>query len=76
MAKRISPKNVGQQFNLRFVGSPGTSEFDTNELIKVEGEGDNMRATFRASFGDWEAYRWNGAWRYGSSADRLTVQAD
>lgn len=78
MAKRISKKNVGQKFHLlcdmntRNTGQP--IELEDVLLVKVEGEGDDQRATFLDNeIGEWEAYRWNGRWAYGSSCEPLRV---
>jgi hypothetical protein len=71
--KRISAKYVGEKLNLAFHGTYDRT-VDENTLIKLEGEGDDARATFRDASGmEWEAYRYNGRWAYGSGAHRLTV---
>jgi len=77
MAKRISTKNVGEIFELHFHGGMNQDRWDFYRLIKVEGKGDDARATFQdlepnETF-EWEAYRFNGHWAYGSSANRLSV---
>lgn len=75
MAKRISTKNVGQTFDLKLHGSMGNSDYELEDvlLVKVEGEGEDRRATFSENGFEWEAYRFNGRWSYGSSADYLSV---
>jgi hypothetical protein len=77
MAKRISSKNVGQMFDLKFVGMMGNATHEeTNELVEVIDEGtESARAVFRFAHSDstWEAYRFNGRWAYGSSAEPLRV---
>jgi hypothetical protein len=49
----------------------------TAVLVSRTGEGDDRRITFRSVTGDrefeWDAYRSQGAWRYGGSADRLSL---
>ena len=74
MAKRISPKNIGHMFELRFHGThPSEDRWDFYTLIKFEGEGEDARATFKDEHIEWEAYRFAGHWAYGSSGDRLSV---
>lgn len=76
MAKRISTKNVGESFLLlldknRSMGQPQEL---TATLVRIEGEGDDKRAVFiDEEIGEWEAYRYNGRWAYGSSAEPLRV---
>jgi len=76
MAKRISSKNVGQMFELlldknRAMGQPETIEC---KLLRIEGEGEDKRAIFDdEAIGEWSAYRYNGRWAYGSSAEPLRV---
>jgi hypothetical protein len=78
MAKRISPKNIGSTFHLlfdkntRFTGP--VDDRKDNVLVRIEGEGDDKRAVFNdPEIGEWEAYRWNGRWAYGSSCEPLRV---
>ena len=78
MAKRISSKNVGTKFHLlfdkntRFTGP--VQDMEDVLLVKIEGEGDDQRATFKDNeIGEWEAYRYNGRWCYGSSCEPLRV---
>jgi hypothetical protein len=47
-------------------------------FIRITGEGDERRATFRTQVVkpyEWEAYRFNGRWAYGSSAETLRLVA-
>jgi hypothetical protein len=76
MAKRISTKNVGETFHLLLDKNPrmGRREEITATLLRIEGEGDDKRAVFSdEQIGEWEAYRYNGRWAYGSSAEPLRV---
>jgi hypothetical protein len=49
-------------------------------FLGIDGEGDDRRAVFAQfdcggnTFG-WSAYRYNGGWAYGSSAERLSLVA-
>lgn len=78
MAKRISDKNIGSIFTLYFTGNKSEGE---HMLIYFHGNPqdlENCRVTFRSieegnegeEF-EWEAYRFNGRWVYGSSAEVL-----
>lgn len=72
MARRIDSLNVGDKVLLSFEGSRSLgNDAYTDECIfaGITGEGNDRRA----SFGDWEAYRFRGGWAYGSSAERLRV---
>lgn len=72
-AKRISAANVGRVLHLAF-HSPHAPTDEDHTLVKLEGKGDDARATFRDVSGmEWQAYRFNGRWAYGSSANRLQV---
>lgn len=77
MAKRISKKNEGQLFHLKFHSSSGNSGYEMENVKLLEvftGDRNEERARFEDSeIGEWEAYRFNGRWAYGSSADRLSV---
>lgn len=43
-------------------------------FVKIEGTGNDRRMTLRqAGMGEWEAYRYNGRWVYGSSAESLRL---
>lgn len=49
-------------------------------FLGIEGSGDDRRAKFMQTGPDgkpftWDAYRYGGRWAYGSSADRLRVDA-
>lgn len=79
MAKRISPKNVGQLFNLHFDSYSTPYDLYDVKLLRVEGEGKKQHAVFLdKEVGEWEAYRdeYTGRWCYGSSAQRLSVLDD
>ncbi len=79
MAKRIALKNVGETFQLRFTADG----FVENQLLVQFGGDLNDLETCRASFREikedgsqgfeWEAYRFNKRWCYGTSADILVV---
>jgi hypothetical protein len=72
-ALRINAANVGRVLTLGFHSPYNPFEQDA-KLLKLEGEGDDARATFKDEDGmEWEAYRYNGRWAYGSSANRLQV---
>jgi hypothetical protein len=75
MAKRISKKNEGQLFHLRFNSPYNPYEMKDVKLLEVfKGDRDEERARFEdPEIGEWEAYKYNGRWAYGSSADRLSV---
>ncbi len=68
---------------LAFAGNLGEPAQERAIFIGVFGEGDERRARFiqlsaasavsgRPTF-EWEAYRYQGRWAYGSGADRLSV---
>jgi hypothetical protein len=84
MAKRISHKNVGEVFEVRFeedaltekhmlVGyhSPTADKSqDTADFRAVDENGIPRTDTYGVM---WTAYRFNGRWCYGTSADILVV---
>jgi hypothetical protein len=81
MAKRISHKNVGQIFRLRFTGD-GSEEYHTLlSFYQDHKDPQNNTATFQQIDMEeddllgwkWDAYRFKGRWVYGSSADVLVV---
>lgn len=72
MARRIDSLKAGDKVRLEFCGSRtlGNSAYTDDCIFEgITGSGDDRRAIF----GDWEAYRYNGGWAYGSSAERLRV---
>lgn len=88
MAKRISHKNVGEIFKVRFTGETTDKEcFEEHMLIGYHsptGDRKDDTADFREVLDcenlqvklaalPWTAYRSNGRWVYGSSADVLVV---
>lgn len=76
----------GQEVELRFGGSRELGNppyFEQVQFLRIEGSGEDRRAVFRSrtsrgaaveSF-DWEAYRFEGRWVYGTSAEPLRVVA-
>lgn len=76
--KRISDKWVGSTLKLALHGNdPRYKSIDECVLVKIEGDGDDARATFRDAAGmEWQAYRFRGRWAYGSSANRVSVVND
>lgn len=89
MAKRIDSLTPGTRVRLKFCaeyqGKGGEHEDDA-VFVKLEGTGDDRRATFRTydeqtrertgrEFYEWDAYRFNGRWAYGTSAETLRLVA-
>lgn len=80
MAKRIDTLKSGQKVTLGFYYSGQKTE-EPAEFLKIEGEGESRRASFRTEIvvrGEkrsmvWDAYRYNKRWAYGTGADRLTL---
>lgn len=77
MARRIDSLKAGDKVVLEFTGSMGNEGHVETMIFKgITGEGTQRRATFADvydSTSDWEAYRYNGYWAYGTSADRLRL---
>jgi hypothetical protein len=79
MAKRISHKNVGEVFDLRFEGEYGLPEkWQLMSFNGVQNALETCTATFQrvslkpGEYGQtFQAYRNKGRWVYGSSADVL-----
>ena len=72
-AKTINGLKAGETVNLQFHGSKrlGNEAYqDEYTFIEFTGEGDDKRAIFNDGM---EAYRCNGYWAYGTSAERLSV---
>lgn len=80
MSKRIDSLKPNSRITLQFNGRGGNrTRREPALFLGVTGTGDDRRAKFR-SFDDynfrtyeWEAYRFEGFWAYGSSADRLQL---
>lgn len=72
---RIDQLKPGTRVTLRYHGSMGNLTHDGDaEFVRITGDGDDRRAVFtEPSIGEWEAYRYDGRWAYGSSADRLQL---
>lgn len=80
MTKRIDQLTPGTQVVLGFVGWGNTLTTDNATFVGVTGAGDDRRATFRSANThsprgsyEWDAYRYNGGWVYGTSAQRLRL---
>ena len=72
MAKRIDSLKTGSRVTVKFHGSKNLgneSWTDTVTFYGITGEGDYRVARFD----NWYAYRYNGRWAYGSSAERLSL---
>lgn len=82
---RIDSLEPGAKVRLKFCGSGWNAEHDEDAVfVGVTGEGNDRRATFRSldqrTYEDrveyeWDAYRYNGRWAYGSSAETLRLLA-
>jgi hypothetical protein len=75
---RIDNLTPGTTVTLRFNGpkSLGNAPWEEEFLfLGIEGSGDDRHARFTSDdlSGAWEAYRYNGHWAYGSSAERLSL---
>lgn len=78
MAKRIDSLQPAQVVVLKFTTSRGEFTTEYADFVGITGTGEKRRATFRSDDGrgklfTWEAYRFQGRWAYGSSADRLSL---
>ncbi len=83
MAKRISHKNVGEAFELRFTSDGSTTKHMLVGYHSPTGDRKDDTADFREVISQevysielgsmWSAYRFNGRWCYGTSADILVV---
>jgi len=71
---------VRLKFCAEFQGKDAAYEEDA-VFVKLEGSGNERRATFRTTDTswsgeytyEWRAYRFNGRWAYGSSAETLRL---
>ena len=71
---RIDTLQPGATVQLLFHGRYG--DFMTQTFVGISGTGDDRRATFHDdTTGDWDAYRYEGGWAYGTSAERLQLIA-
>ena len=81
MSKRLGSIPVGHFVKIHFRGSKSLGNEPYDEVAQVVahlGDGDNERVRLSAlGYGgadiDFEAYRFEGHWAYGSSAERLSV---
>jgi len=71
----IDKLTPGDEITLRFTHGDEPAVF-----VKLEGTGDARRATFASvqttptvKVFSWDAYRYQGHWAYGTSADRLML---
>lgn len=76
---RIDTLTPGDTVRLLYAGSAtfGNGPHEGEAVfLGISGAGDARRATFRDTTGrqiTWEAYRYNGHWAYGSSAEPLRL---
>lgn len=77
MARRIDSLTAGDTVRLQFDGSMGNETYtETMIFVGIKGEGEKRRAIFTDEYqhdAEWEAYRYNGHWAYGTGADRLRL---
>lgn len=76
MTNRIDRLTPGQEVILKFHGSKSLGNEpheETHTFLGIEGEGDERRAKFRYNDMEWEAYRYQGRWSYGTSAEKLSI---
>lgn len=76
MATRIDQLSPGQEVKLKFhgtksFGNPAYEEVHT--FLGMEGEGNDREAIFSDGYIQWHAYRFEGRWAYGSSAEKLSL---
>jgi hypothetical protein len=78
MAKRISHKNVGEIFELKFGDATKTEKWQLTGFHGVQNALDSCTANFTrhslnpGEYGQtFQAYRFKGRWVYGSSAEVL-----
>lgn len=72
MARRIDSLKAGELVDLKFHGSKqfGNDSYElTTKFVGIKGEGNAREAVFE----DVTAYRSNGGWAYGTSAEKLTI---
>jgi hypothetical protein len=72
MARRIDSLKQNEKVTLQFHGSKtlGNEPYTLEAVFEgITGEGDERRA----NFDEVEAYRYNGHWAYGTSAEKLTL---
>lgn len=80
----IDTLTPGREVNLRFYGSPdiGNLPYDESAVfLGITGSGEERRARFETVGEDdrlieWEAYRFEGDWAYGTSAQLLRAIAE
>lgn len=77
MARSISHLKPGQNATLLFHGSRsyGNAAYtDENTLVRFEEKNGTEYAVFQfEDGGEWSAYKSDGRWCYGSSAEKVTV---
>jgi hypothetical protein len=80
--KRIDNLEPETPVRLRFCGGFAGNQVREEDAVFVQivGEGNDRRATFRSSYPnpedgtyEWDAYRYNRRWAYGSSAEPLRL---
>lgn len=70
--KRIDSLTPGTRITLWFEGTWGNASEEDAVFVRIEGEGETREAVFDQGF-EWNAYRYNGHWAYGSGANRLRL---
>ncbi len=73
---RIDKLVSGTVAKLKFHGSRGNQGYiEEFYFLGIDGKGDDRTAEFQYIEGEmtWKAYRYNGRWAYGTSADRLSL---
>jgi hypothetical protein len=77
MTKRISSLKPGETVTLKFA-TYGEPTIEAAQLVEFKEDG--QTAVFQTDMGtgptgifQWEAYRFNGRWCYGSSAQRVSI---
>lgn len=78
-APRIDKLEPGAHVRLYFTSTYGNQEREEDAVfVGITGDGDDREATFRQPDSDsepfeWQSYRYDGYWAYGSSAERLVL---
>lgn len=64
----------GHEFSALFIGIAGEGDDRRARFVSThKGEDNRITGGDRDGFSTWEAYRYNGRWAFGASAERLSV---